>query len=323
MNEKPEANRVVTVAELLARHGQASGTAGRVHRRRARDGGISVAELTGEIPIIRDYQPDPEREAPEEVPEPVREPEPVAPVSDEVAADDHVWEWDYAETTADEQVWEYDPAAADEQVWEYDPAATAAHVWEYGESTAAETAVIAENLDDVEEARAYSALDAVADAGRQSPREFASTSSFSVMMPLAGSIHTADLDDEYDSSFDESAFDESGPDESAFEDSPPEEYAPEESADAEPQKDALRQWLALGAQAVVGVAVGGVLFVGFERLWDNLAYVALVLAILVILAMVAVVRILRKTDDIVSILIAVVVGVIVTIGPLAFVLSTR
>ncbi len=73
----------------------------------------------------------------------------------------------------------------------------------------------------------------------------------------------------------------------------------------------------------MGVAVGAAVFKGFEQLWDSLPYVALVLSVLVILGLVAVVRILRKTDDIISLLLAVVVGVVVTLGPLAFVLSTR
>ncbi|WP_024794276.1 hypothetical protein [Tomitella biformata] len=256
MTEKPEADRVITVAELLARHGQASGTAGRVHRRRAREGGISVAELTGEIPIIRE-------------PAPVAEPEAVHTAVEEVPDE---------ALPADEDAPEAAPEEAPEEPADEAPEEPAA--------------------DEPAEPRAYSALDAVSDAGPQSPREFGATSAFSSMTPLAGSIMTTAAPTE------------------------PEAAVDDEPSAAVSEKSPLRQWLALGAQAVVGVAVGAALFIGFERLWDSLPYVALVLALLVILAMVAVVRILRKTDDIVSILIAVVVGVIVTIGPLAFVLST-
>ncbi|MFC4605172.1 hypothetical protein [Rhodococcus kronopolitis] len=83
-----------------------------------------------------------------------------------------------------------------------------------------------------------------------------------------------------------------------------------------------RQWAVLIGQAVVAIVAGGLLFKGFETLWEMLPWVALVLAVLVIAGLVAVVRILRQTDDMVSLLIAIVVGVFVTIGPLAFVLST-
>lgn len=275
MTEKPEADGVVTVAELLARHGKVSGAGSRAHRRRAREGGISVAELTGEIPIVRDpAAEDPAAEDPA-----VEDPAAEAP--DEASADaaDAPDEAGAPEESDAEKTGLLEPAEVPSA-----PAAPAAQ------------AVPAEP-------RAYSNLDAVADAGPQSPREFASTASFPAMTPLASSILSAEKEPE------------------------PEFPAPDAAVGHAPAaaegKGALRQWAALTAQAVVGVAVGAALFVGFERLWDSLPYVALVLAILAILAMVAVVRILRKTDDIVSMLMAVVVGVIVTIGPLAFVLSTR
>ncbi|WP_032390404.1 hypothetical protein [Rhodococcoides fascians] len=85
---------------------------------------------------------------------------------------------------------------------------------------------------------------------------------------------------------------------------------------------AVRQWLVLIGQAVVSIVVGALLFKGFEQLWDVLPWVALVLSVLVIVGLVAVVRILRRTDDLVSIVIAIAVGVFVTLGPLAFQLST-
>ena len=85
---------------------------------------------------------------------------------------------------------------------------------------------------------------------------------------------------------------------------------------------AVRQWLVLVGQAVVAVVVGALLFKGFEQLWDVLPWVALVLSVLVIVGLVAVVRILRRTDDLISIVIAIAVGVFVTLGPLAFQLST-
>ncbi|MGW6694192.1 hypothetical protein ACWF62_10485 [Rhodococcus sp. NPDC054953] len=85
---------------------------------------------------------------------------------------------------------------------------------------------------------------------------------------------------------------------------------------------ALRQWAVLVGQAVVAIVAGALLFKGFEKLWESLPWVALVLAVLVIAGLVAVVRILRQTEDLLSLLIAVIVGVFVTIGPLVFVLSS-
>ncbi|WP_067449919.1 hypothetical protein [Nocardia alba] len=83
-----------------------------------------------------------------------------------------------------------------------------------------------------------------------------------------------------------------------------------------------RQWLILGAQSAGAAVAGMLLFKGFETMWETLPWVALALAMVVILGLVALVRVLRRTDDIFSTVIAVVVGVFVTLGPLAFLLST-
>ncbi|MFF3571721.1 hypothetical protein [Nocardia jiangxiensis] len=89
------------------------------------------------------------------------------------------------------------------------------------------------------------------------------------------------------------------------------------------QESGRRQWLVLAGQ-VVGAAVAGMLlFKGFEKMWDLLPFVALALAVVVILGLVALVRVLRRTDDMYSTVIAVVVGIFVTLGPLAFLLSTN
>jgi hypothetical protein len=80
-------------------------------------------------------------------------------------------------------------------------------------------------------------------------------------------------------------------------------------------------WIQVGQWLAAGVS-GVLLFKGFEVLWVHLAMVALALAVTVILGLVALVRILRRTDDVLSLAIAVVVGVFVTLGPLAFTLRT-
>ncbi|MFI7192995.1 hypothetical protein ACIBQ0_24950 [Nocardia nova] len=84
-----------------------------------------------------------------------------------------------------------------------------------------------------------------------------------------------------------------------------------------------RQWMILGGQAVGAAVAGMLLFKGFEQMWDVMPFLALVLAMVVILGLVALVRVLRRTDDILSTVIAVVVGIFVTLGPLAFLLSTN
>lgn len=71
------------------------------------------------------------------------------------------------------------------------------------------------------------------------------------------------------------------------------------------------------AQCVIAVAFGAGLFIAFDQLWKWNSIVALVLGVIVILGLVVGVRIVRKTEDIGSTLTAVAVGALVTFGPLA------
>lgn len=74
-------------------------------------------------------------------------------------------------------------------------------------------------------------------------------------------------------------------------------------------------------QSILAVAFGGGLFIAFDQLWRWNNIVALVLSVLVILALVVGVRVVRRTEDIGSTLIAVAVGALVTLGPLALLQS--
>ncbi len=104
--------------------------------------------------------------------------------------------------------------------------------------------------------------------------------------------------------------------------------------DGEPEPVALRSAPATGGgghrlmygaaialQSVVAVAFGAGLFLAFDRLWQWNSIIALVLSVLVILGLVIGVRVVRKTEDIASTLIAVAVGALVTLGPLAMLQS--
>ncbi|MEI7545445.1 MAG: hypothetical protein WCJ53_11550, partial [Mycobacteriaceae bacterium] len=55
MSPSDDSTRPISVAELLARNGtiRAPPVGGRRRRRRGNDQAVTVAELTGEIPIIR------------------------------------------------------------------------------------------------------------------------------------------------------------------------------------------------------------------------------------------------------------------------------
>ena len=86
-----------------------------------------------------------------------------------------------------------------------------------------------------------------------------------------------------------------------------------------------RPFVACGAlvvgQCILAVLFGAGLFIAFDQLWKWNNIVALVLSVLVILGLVVGVRVVRKTEDIGSTLIAVAVGALVTLGPLALLQS--
>ncbi len=96
-------------------------------------------------------------------------------------------------------------------------------------------------------------------------------------------------------------------------------------ADAAAERDMLDSgppgavWNAVLAvvQSLAAVVLGAALFIGFDQLWRWNRLVALILSVLVVLSLAAAVRIVRKTEDIVSTLTAVAVGLLVTLGPLA------
>lgn len=70
-------------------------------------------------------------------------------------------------------------------------------------------------------------------------------------------------------------------------------------------------------QSIVAVIFGAGMFLAFDQLWQWNPIVALVLSVLVVLGLVVGVRVVRKTEDIASTLIAVAVGLLVCLGPLA------
>jgi hypothetical protein len=74
-------------------------------------------------------------------------------------------------------------------------------------------------------------------------------------------------------------------------------------------------------QSILAVGFGAGLFIAFDQLWRWNNIVALLLSVLVILVLVVGVRVVRKTEDIGSTLIAVAVGALVTLGPLALLQS--
>ena len=85
--------------------------------------------------------------------------------------------------------------------------------------------------------------------------------------------------------------------------------------------EALWRGAVIVLQSILAVAFGAGLFIAFDQLWRWNNIVALVLSVLVILGLVVGVRVVRKTEDIASTLIAVAVGALITLGPLALLQS--
>lgn len=111
--------------------------------------------------------------------------------------------------------------------------------------------------------------------------------------------------------------------------SPAAQAAPEQyrdfnpdAAHGAPERSGASQWLILIAQVLASAVAGAALFIGFQLLWGDLPWVAFALAIIVIVGLVAMVRVLRRSNDTVSIALAVIVGLGVTCGPLLLRLVT-
>ena len=104
----------------------------------------------------------------------------------------------------------------------------------------------------------------------------------------------------------------------------PESIDLEDDADTDTAPSAMSSFLRAAwvvGQCIIAVAFGAGLFIAFDQLWKWNNIVALVLSVLVILGLVVGVRVVRKTEDIGSTLIAVAVGALVTLGPLALLQS--
>lgn len=88
---------------------------------------------------------------------------------------------------------------------------------------------------------------------------------------------------------------------------------PVEAAD---ERSPLKAWLMLIGEVVVGVAVGVGVFWGFIELWKWAPWFALIMAVAVIFGIITFAHVVRKSRDLPTTLLALAVGLIVTLGPL-------
>jgi hypothetical protein len=97
------------------------------------------------------------------------------------------------------------------------------------------------------------------------------------------------------------------------------EYAEEPLEAASPGK----QWLALAGQLAGGVVGGAAVWLGFNWLWVNLPAAALVAALVVVVGLVWIVRKIRRAEDLQTTVLAVLVGLVVSVSPAALLLLSR
>jgi len=367
--------RPISVAELLARNGTigAPPVGGRRRRRRGNSDSVTVAELTGEIPILREHEVHDvdETEATRTIP--VVADEPVAASTNGVV--DHV---DGVETESVDDV-EVEPASETESV---DGVETES-VDDVEVEPASETESVDEDVDDdyVDEDVDDDYADAVADYAAHIEQRDTDDDPVDFFAPpprrpkyspgqrrFAPAVHGAEQmspdpvdedDDLFDSPVDladepeiededtEAALEEKDNDElpsylrstagtlfggqTVADDLArrgarprPEDIDVEDDEDTVAAPSRMSSFLRgvwVVGQCIIAVAFGAGLFVAFDQLWKWNNIVALVLSVLVILGLVVGVRVVRKTEDIGSTLIAVAVGALVTLGPLALLQS--
>ena len=359
MSPSDDSTRPISVAELLARNGTIGSppVSGRRHRRRGNDQSVTVAELTGEIPVIR------AAEIPVALPEAAEEPVTEDPVYEDPVYEEPVAEEPVAaETVTEEPVYE-EPAAeepaAEEPVAETTVVYTDESVYtETDETDETDDTADTDYTDytdyvDYTEPAPVAGFPPLSNAPLPSrerglelshdPRPQRRSSGAEQMNydPVDQSVDLAGLVDDQAEVAEELR--------SYLQSSGGTLFSGETVADdlarrgvtevdddlpgaglvtatpARPREApliALRHGLVAAAQSVLAVVFGAGLFLGFDQLWRWNNIVALVLSVLVILGLVVAVRAVRKTEDIASTLIAVAVGALVTLGPLALLQST-
>jgi hypothetical protein len=347
--------RPISVAELLAKNGTIGAAppgGGRRRRRRGNSDSVTVAELTGEIPILRTgsfpvIEVEPETpEEPTEAPA-VPAPEPSARANGSVKADPAEPEVVPAEQPADLEApvnrpvlaevptpkrgrgsaperSEYPrpvrpkdeveaPSVASAELMSPDPIGD-------GDDAAVATPEVAPEIEDT----SADDVDAEPDELGIGDTTYLQSYLRSTSGPLYGGQTVADDLARRGSEDADLLVDDDAEVEEALDD----EHRGDGKASAksgDPEDLSRGQlvvrgcWIAV--QSIVAVAFGAGLFIAFDQLWKWNNIVALVLSVLVILGLVVGVRVVRKTEDIASTLIAVAVGALVTLGPLALLQS--
>ena len=325
MTDDETPSRPISVAELLAKNGTIGSppVGGRRRRRRGNSDSVTVAELTGEIPIIRTGEiPVVHDElVAEETAEPVAE-ETAEPVVEEPVVEEPVEEPPAvngsASTAPPQRPFEVPPQRSEAPTPSRDRGPERSYDPRPIRRPAASAATVAADSSDAEH-MTYDPVDESAPVMDLAPdeqvEEAAELQSYlrSSGGTLFGGETVADdrarrglmNDDEHEAGSVAVAV-----------------ASKAEQRPREGKLTVLWRGTLVVLQSILAVSFGAGLFIAFDQLWRWNNIVALVLSVLVILGLVVAVRVVRKTEDIASTLIAVAVGALVTLGPLALLQST-
>jgi hypothetical protein len=318
-----DTTRPISVAELLAKNGTLGAPApARRRRRRGNSDAVTVAELTGEIPVITD-DTDPDAEEHRTLEPRAHRANGTARVRDEVI-----------ETPADEPVekafWSEPeprwPASAPPRPREAAATARESRPLRSSYPRPVRNNVRAEA--DRPELRDDKTVDrSGAEGMNPDPLEDYAGMSVDVMDTDVRDADPATEDSAYVRSYLQSVGSEGDSRDTGYhdiDDVADEEDYPDDDLGGEhtwSRSDSMRFTGTVVLQSFLSVGFGAGLFIAFDQLWRWNNIVALVLSVLVILGLVVGVRVVRKTEDIGSTLIAVAVGALVTLGPLALLQS--
>jgi hypothetical protein len=345
--ESPDTQQV-SVAELLARNANVGGRAAsrRHSRRRGDSDAVTVAELTGEIPVIRDHhrdergpanqrvavaEPPPQPPPPpvaERIPEPVAEPasQPAQPATG-VEAKAPYWStpqqrWPksspHAQRPSGPERSEYPRPLRHSEVSDADGAGSGAEhmspdpVGHYGDISVEVTDSDVREAAPAREDSAYVRSYLQASEGTL----FGGQSIADELARRRGDEHAEAGAAQARAAAERDAIGRAGGIASGHSG---ETQAPRRSRG---RMQALWRGVVTVLQSMLAVVFGAGLFIAFDQLWRWNSIVALVLSVLVILGLVVGVRVVRKTEDIASTLIAVAVGALITLGPLALLQSS-
>ncbi|GAS88503.1 hypothetical protein [Mycolicibacterium brisbanense] len=314
------ATRPISVAELLAKNGTigAPPVGGRRRRRRGNSDAVTVAELTGEIPIVSDHADEPQ-EAPAEKADKPAAPTNGAKVTNdttEVEVEPEAASVDATDAEADYRA-HLDARDADPEPVEFKPSSRRPQysrpLRDYQPSGTGAERMSPDLLDDAEDDESAADDDRPAYLGSTLGPLFGGQSVADDVARRRGRPGPEDIDLE-DREHDEHDLDEADELDQADE---LDEHEKAAGSGARVSGTSLMHGLWVVGQCVIAVAFGAGLFIAFDQLWKWNTIVALILGVLVILGLAGGVRVVRKTEDIGSTLTAVAVGALVTFGPLA------